>query len=764
MEENEKEENASDNEIHKEAIARLKSCIEDEANSRELMKDDLRFATLDQWDAQIRADRENDPNGPRPCLTIDKINQYITQVTNDIRQNKPSIKMRPVDDMADVETARIMQDYARHIQDRSNASVAYETASDWAVKCGLGYFRVVTDYVSPDSFDQEILIKRIPNMFSVYLGPHTQPDGSDAEYGFILEEMALETFKREYPNATVSNEDFSGEKPVWKTEETITVAEYFHTVYEKKTLLFLADGTTVFADKYDGQAENIVDERTSFEKKIKWCKLSGAEILEKRDWAGSYIPIIEVIGKESFVDGKRVTWGLVRPAKDNLRMYNYWASAVTEKIGLSPKTPFIGAVGQFESFSEKWAQANRTNYAYLEYDAVDVNGNAIPAPRRVEPAPMEVAMVNMMATIERDVQTSLGMFKAAVGESESQQSGKAILALQRESDTGTLHFADNLARSIRYCGLIILDLIPKIIDTRRILRVIGEDGETQNAMVDPKQPMAKRQIRDAAGKIHKIYNPGVGKYDVTVTVGPSYNTKRMEAADAMLKLTQANPALGQIMGDLMFKSFDWPMADKISERLQKMLPPQIQDQPEGQPQIPPQVMQQMAQAQQQMQALQQQMQELAQENQQLKSGVQTSMAKLSADKETKMAELSVDAQVEAEKLRILEEKTNKEIELKRAIAEADYEIEQRKLDQQLQAKQNEANTNMDAVMQNNVLPQLMEQLNGAFYQIGELMQQQLKLQQQTLETLQKPRNVSIGGVKKDADGRIVSATVNTTIQ
>lgn len=788
----------SDKEIHKKALERLAERIEEEEESRAKMLDDLRFATLDQWDDKIRKERENDPNGARPCLTIDKINQYIAQVTNDMRKNKPGIKVRPVDDAADVDTAKVFQGLTRHIEDKSAATVAYETASDWSVKVGLGYFRIVTDYVSPDSFDQEIQIKRIPNMFSVYLGPHTQPDGSDAEWGFILEEMPIENFKSQWPKAKLDDNEFSNDKPVWKTEENITIAEYFYTDFEHKKLLFLKSGESVFSDKYDGPEENISDTRTTIVKSIKWCKISGAEILEKRDWAGKYIPIVEVIGKEAFVDGKRITWGLVRPAKDNLRMYNYWASAITEKIGLSPKNPFIGAVGQFETQGGKWDKANKVNYSRLEYDPIDVNGNAVPPPRRSEPAPMEVAMVNMMATIERDVQTSLGIFKAAVGQSESQQSGKAILALQNQSDTGTLHFSDNLARSIRYAGLIIVDLAPKIYDTKRVMRILGEDGESQTALIDPQQSMAKRQVTDGSGNIKNIYNLGVGEYDVSVAVGPSYNTKRLEAAQAFSEMAHgaSDPASASVLRYLTVKNSDLTSSDEAVGMLKALLPPQALQADSGQ-QIPPQAMQKIQMMQQQGQMMQQKLQELDQENQQLKSGAQTNQLKIQSD---------AQAAQEAHKLKIGMAEAEHQLKLEQANKEAEFNIWKAKLDAatkievaEIAAKTTLKQSAINAETDTNLMlsseikgepgqendieamsplqklthlhqqgidsqNQNMGQLGQILTTIANSMNQMMELQRQTLEVSQRPKSVSIGGVKKDASGRIIGATVNTTIQ
>src|SRR3990167_5350780 len=547
-----KEKTTTSDPLLEEARDRLKTCISEESTERNKMEDDLAFCTLDQWDPNVRRDRENDPNGPRPCLTIDKINQYIVHVVNDERQNKPAIKVRPVDDASDVDTAKVYQGLIRHIEDQSNAQVAYLTAGEWAVKVGLGYFRVLTEYEDEKSSNQKICIKRIPNTFNVYLGPHDMPDGSDCEYGFLFEDMPIDDFKRKYPGKKVAKEDFDdlGDALSWRQEDTIRICEYFYADYEKLPETELEDGS----------------KRPVTKRAMKWCKFTGAEIIEKRDWPGKYVPIVEVVGRESFVKGKRVVWGLVRPTKDALRMNNYWMSAITEKIGLSPKIPFIGAEGQFEGRENEWRKANTENRAFLQYKPVDINGNALPPPQRVAPAPVEAAMIQMTGLIERDVKASLGMYKAAVGDTDPQQSGRAILALQRESDTGTLHFSDNLAISIRHAGRILLDLIPKIYDTRRVIRILGEDGEASSVQIDPGLPVAKQM-----NGVKSIYNLGVGEYDVTITVGPSFNTKRMEAAEAMLKITKGKPEVLQIMGDLMFKSMDWPMADQIAERFKKLL-------------------------------------------------------------------------------------------------------------------------------------------------------------------------------------------------
>ena len=682
--ENEKEpdkKTESNDDLLEEARTRLKQAIDDEGPERAKMIEDVRFCTLDQWPADIRKERESDiENGPRPCLTIDKINQYIVQVVNDVRQGRPGIVVRPQDDMADVETAKILRGLIRNIEDQSKADIAYATAVENAAKMGLGFFRIRAKYYDDESWDQELCIEPLPNPFAVYLGPHIMPDGSDAKYGFIIESMPVEKFKEEYPGKRYKEDEFDdlGEHAqTWRTAEMVTVAEYYNLTRSKETLYFLADGTTMTKGDYDkwpeeaGMKPTIQDERTTFKEQLHWSKMTGVEVLEERDLPGKYIPIVEVVGRESWVEGKRHLWGLVRPAMDSLRMYNYWASVITEKMALQPKTPYIGAVGQFETMRDQWKKANRVNYAALQYDPIEVNGNVVPAPQRQGPAPIEAAMLQQMQVIEHDVHTSLGMFKAAVGETESQQSGRAILALQRESDTGTYHFGANLGVSIRHGGRILVDLIPPYYDKRRIVRILGEDGEVQTVQLDPDLQGARQDIRKPDGGIESIYNPSVGRYDVTITVGPSYNTKRMEAAATYVEMAKgaADPASAAILRYLVMRNSDTAGSDEAAKLLKTMLPSQALQAMQSKGPIPPEAQAMMQKAQQQVAQAQEIIQKLGQENTQLKAGVQADMAKVQADHDSKMKALLLEADVEEEKARLARKRAQDEINLKRWIAE-----------------------------------------------------------------------------------------------
>jgi hypothetical protein len=669
----------SDEELLRESREGLEARISAEAEQRTLMRDDIRFAALDQWPADLLAQRQNDiVNGARPCLVVDQVNQFITQVVNDMRANRPSIKTRPVDDIADPETAKVFQGLVRHIEDQSNAHIAYDKAGDCQVTTGLGFFRITTEYVSPDSFDQEICIRPIADQMTTYLGPHTMPDGSDAECGWIFEQVPLKKFQRDYPKASVTEQDFSGlgVTPIWKSEDTVTVCEYFYKRYEARELLFLADGKTAYKEEYDGPEDQITGRRQSHKVTVHWCKHSGCEVLEKRELKGKYIPIIEVVGKEKIVDGRRHLWGLVRPAKDSLRAFNYWISALTEKMALAPKAPWLGAVGQFNTAQSKWNTANTVNYSYLEYDALQVNGNAVPAPKRTEPVQMEPAMAAMLQIMANNVKASLGMYKAAVGEAESQQSGRAILALKKESDTGTMHFGENQAISIAHGGRIIVDLIPHYYDTKRVVRILGEDKKAENVSIDPTQQEPMREFQGANGR-QRIYNLGVGKYDVTVTVGPGYTTSRQEAATVMTELasTAKDPATAAILQYGAVKFSDFHGSDEVQRMLKAVLPPQAQ-QDEG-AEIPPAAMQKIAQLTQGLQMLQQQGQELQQENQKLKAGEQSSLAKVHVEREEAMAQIALEREVQTEKLKLQREEAEAQIALKAWLAEQEMAIKQK---------------------------------------------------------------------------------------
>jgi hypothetical protein len=472
----------------------------------------------------------------------------------------------------------------------SDADVAYDTACDNQVTYGEGYIRLLTEYCNDDTFDQDIKIGRVRNAFSVYMDPTIQdPCGSDAEWCFITEDILKSEYERLFPDATPISTLYSqgvGDQGIssWLQEDTIRIAEYFYNVYDAETLHLYPNNQTAKANSpEDKQLKEMYGKplrtRKVDRKKVMWMKTNGFDILDEREWSGKYIPVVRVIGNEWEVDGQIYISGLVRNAKDAQRMYNYWTSQEAEMLALAPKAPFIGYGGQFEGYENQWKTANTTNWPYLEVnpDVTDGAGGVLPLPMRAQPPLPQTGLIQAKMGAGEDIKATTGQYDASLGQQGNERSAKAIVAREKQGDVGTYHYVDNLARAIRYITRQIVDMIPKIYDTQRIARIIGADGEVSMVKMDPAQEEAVREVRDqeTGGLIEKIYNPGVGTYDVMVTTGPGYMTKRQEALDAMSQILQSNPQLWAVAGDLFIKNMDWPGAQEMAERFKKILDPKV---------------------------------------------------------------------------------------------------------------------------------------------------------------------------------------------
>lgn len=576
---------------------RLRQAISAYSESREDELDDLRFMAGSpdnqwQWPQDVLATRgsvQGQTVNARPCLTINKLPQHVRQVTNEQRQNRPSGKVIPVNDQADVEVAEVLDGIVRHIEYMSDADVAYDTACENQVTYGEGYIRILTEYCYEDSFDQDIKIARVRNSFSVYMDPLIQdPCGADAEWCFITEDLMKEEYERLYPDAAplssimaqgIGDQDISQ----WLTDDTIRIAEYFYIDHKDDTLYLFPGNQTVFKGSPQDKALRQMGleplrERKVDRKRVMWMKTNGFEVLEEREWAGNHIPVVRVVGNEFQVDGRIFISGIVRNAKDAQRMYNYWTSQEAEMLALAPKAPFIGYGGQFEGYEYQWKTANTQNWPYLEVnpDVTDGSGSVLPLPQRAAPPLPQTGLIQAKMGASEDIKNTTGQYDASLGQVSNERSGRAIMAREKQADTGTYHYVDNLARAVRYVTRQLVDLIPKIYDTQRIARIIGIDGETNMVKIDPTQAEPVKKITDQTGiVIEKIYNPSVGRYDVVVTTGPSYMTKRQEAMDAMSQILQGNPNLWAVAGDLFVKNMDWPGAQEMSERLRKTIDPKL---------------------------------------------------------------------------------------------------------------------------------------------------------------------------------------------
>lgn len=620
----------ADDKLVEECHREFKVCEDRESETRRLWKADLRFANGDpdngyQWDDTLRRARELDK---RPCLTTNKVKQHNRQITNDARQNKPAIRVYPVDDGADKKTAEILNGVIRHIESNSNADTAYDMALEFAVDAGLGFWRVITEYASDDSFDQEIYIKAVPNPLNVYLGRHAEFDGSDATRAFVFEDMPREDFEAKYPG----NKDAIGwpqsanDASDWLGEKNIRVCEYFRIEEETDTLYALEDGTTArlseVEDKAEAkriQADDTIKKRKVSTRKCCWYLVAGDKIIERGDWPGRYIPIVRVVGEEVEIDGKVQRKGHTRAMKDAQRMYNYWSSAGVEYGALQGKQPYLIEVEAVNGLQEYWDNLNTSNLSYVPWNGKDANGNPNQKPERQMPPVSAPMYMEGMRVAAEEMKMASGQYDASMGAKSNETSGRAILARQREGDNATFHFIDNEAISIRYTGKILVDLIPKVYDTARVVRILGEDGTEDMAQLNPDAKVAYAKERDElTGEVQEIYNPGVGRYDVTVAVGPSYSTRRQEAFQALSEISARNPQLMQVAGDIVMRAADFPMADQLADRLKKTIPAELMEE-DDQQQIPPQVQAMFSQLTQQMQAMQESGAALQRENQDLRS-------------------------------------------------------------------------------------------------------------------------------------------------
>ena len=562
--------------IVEEAKEAFESVQEAEEENRENANADIRFARLgEQWDESDRNKRARDG---RPTLTINRMPAFIRQVTNDARLNTPSVKVHPVDDSADPECAEILNGLIRNIQISSNADEAYDTALIDAVTGGFGYFMIDVDFAYNDTFEQDILVKRIANPFTVYGDPRsTGADSSDWNSAFITDMMSRKDFEEEFPEAEAVHwdEDFEADNDLdWITEESVRVADYWKRTQVDRPIVLLSNGEIVDEEVYgenkdyfDIQGIQVENERTVKSWKVKRYTLSGKEVLEEIDWPGMYIPIIPVYGEENWVDGKRYFKSLIRDAKDPQRIYNYWRTASTELVALAPKAPFIGPVGSFDEDGDKWATANTESHPYLQYDGQI-------APQRQPFAGPPAGALQEALNASDDMKQVLGMFDASMGAPSNETSGRAIMARQREGDVSTFHFIDNLNRAIQHAGKIMLDLIPHVYSGERIVRVLGEDEKPENVQVNQPIPMMDEQgqpMMDDMGQPQaRIYDLTKGKYDLVVRSGPSFTSRREEAATQMMELLRVFPEAAPIIGDIFARNLDWPGADEISKRLEKI--------------------------------------------------------------------------------------------------------------------------------------------------------------------------------------------------
>lgn len=580
-----------DRKIIVEAMKRFNAAKSWETQARSYFLQDYRFANGDsrnmyQWDKERRNERDATQ---RPYLTINKTRQHCLQIINDGKQNKPSIAVKPTGGDATYESAQVLQDMIRHIEYRSNATLAYDNASSFQVQAGWGYWRVVSEYVDENSFDQELLIKPIPNPLSVYIDPYAREnDKSDMRFAFVFEdiprdelEVRYPEYEDNFPSSTLGNLELG-----WVGLGTIRVAEYYRIVDKKdKLVLNTTTGTTMYRSDIpdniwtadEGMANDpAIKIRSVMRKTVEWYFIVGNEIKERNIWPGKYIPVVKVVGEEFVIDGVFDCRGHTRALLDPQKMYNFMSSSAVEYGALQTKSPWLTSISAIEGYEMIWKDANVKNFAYLPYKSgIDTDGQPIPPPQRIEPPVSTPMALQGMQVAAAEMQMVSGQFDANMGEKGNERSGVAIDKRQRKGDNATYHYINNLAVAVQYTGKILLDCIPYIYDTPRALQIIGENGEPSPLQIDPEQAEALKQEEAFNGAIvSRSLNPKLGQYDVQADVGPLYATRRQEAFEALTLIMTQAPQMSAIIGDIMMQSADFPLAAEAAKRLKNMVPRQ----------------------------------------------------------------------------------------------------------------------------------------------------------------------------------------------
>lgn len=597
-------------------MSALEDCLEfmrvaesAESGTRKKAVAALRFASGEnQWPTSIQVQRDLDN---RPCLTINKTDAFCRQVVNQMRQQRPRMTVHPVGDGADVDKAEVIKGVLRHIEVNSNADVAYDTANEFQVRAGRGYWRVTHRYIAEDSFDQDIFIDPIDNPFTVFWDPQSSsPDGLDAMKALVITMMRREEFKQRWPKADPC--DFrsisDGDDADWVTETEVRVGEFWTVDTVPDTLVEYSNGWSGFKSKMDPEAVKalnltVVRERPTHRRQVRMHLCSAKEVLQSSDWAGRYIPIVPVYGNRLNVDGEVQISGMVDNLVDPQRMYNFWRTSEAEIVALAPKAPWVMAEGQMEGHESEWEQANTKSYSVLSYKVLyDEAGNALPPPQRQAPQPIPAANLTAANNAAEDMKAVAGIYDPSMGERDGDPSGVALSRHNQQSEISNFHFFDNSCRALRATGVICLDLMQYIYGPDRVMRIIGEDGQAETVTLN------ERKQAEGAAAAQVLNDVSVGRYDVVMDTGPGYNTKRIESADNMLKLlsTPLGEKIADVADDIVVRHFDWSGARDLADRLAAANPLAQDDQL---PDFPPEAQQMIKQLRGQTQQLQQALQQ-----------------------------------------------------------------------------------------------------------------------------------------------------------
>ena len=527
-----------------------------------------------QWDTSAIAKRKSEG---KPTLEFNLVHTYCKQQVNTHKQNRPQIQVVPVDSGADEDKAKILSGLIKDTEEASDFESANDVAVENAVYSGIGFLRIITDFIHEKSFNQEPRYKSIHNPEAVLIDPLSREiDGSDNDRALVCEWVDKAQIEKEFGDDAVSDFEFDGAEN-WhdQSKDTILIAEYFYKDSVRDTLIMLEDGTSEFKSVLLEQWSEdelklvTVDERATTRTEIKWAKLSGCKVLETGIFPGQHIPIIPVYGEVVWVGEERKVFSLVHFATDPQRLFNYWKSAEASILQKNQDEMTIVDDRGIASF-EEWKNPSKAQY--LRFRATDDNGNQIPYPTKMGAATPPVGILNASESAKSLIADTLNMHAPNMGQDVNQQSGKAIGLLQRQGETSQFHFQDNDNKSIRHCGRILLGLYPVLYDTPLVRRIVGTDGETKMVKLNA-QPQTEDEFDKAIGGI--LNDMTVGRFDIRIDTGPSFNTQREQSFQLMMQLAQFAPNIMQCAGDLIIKDSPLLNSKEIADRVKKMMPPQV---------------------------------------------------------------------------------------------------------------------------------------------------------------------------------------------
>jgi hypothetical protein len=737
----------SDEAVLKEVRDRMEKIIGADMRNRTSHKEDFDFVYVQgaQWSSDLRARRTT---WQEPCLEFNQLKQFVNQVVNDMRQGRPGVRVHPASGAASEETAQILQGIIRGIEYDSKAETTYDEAFKSAVVGGRGYWRICSDYTNAESFDQSLMIKQIPDAMAVYSDlDYQEPDGSDKAWYIVTEKVHKDVFKSQWPDAKPLSFDDPGSKN-WMEGESIVVADYYRRSCSKKTMVLMSDGNRGFKDtmpKTLPPGVTVLKEREVEQYKVEWYKIAGGQqVLAEYDWPGTIIPIVQVVGDECIIDGKRLYQGLIRHARDAQTMFNYGMTQQAVHLALTPRAPWVADNDAIEGYEEVYRDANQRNFSVLPFHAYDKQGRALPPPARTAPSLVDAGWFSFSQSMTGMIKSTIGMYENSLSQKGNETSGKAILAKERQGDNATFHLVDNLAKGIALTGRILLEVIPKFYDTQRIVHIVGKD--------DIRKMVSINQVSiDGSLNAIRMNDITSGEYSVTTDSGPSYATKRQEDADKLLQLVQAFPPVAQVAPDLIVQALDVNDAREIAQRLKMALPPAIQQaeamKEKGQRPPDPQIMQQMMQMQSQLQQAQQIMQELQQKLQQAESGVQAKMQIAQMDNQAVLLKAQADT-----KLRVDQAQMDAQIAIEKAKIDSQTQLTKAQIDQQ---------TSMERARMEQQTKLAIEDMKHANEAPAEDMTQVMQAIESLAHAAKAPRNMSF---EMDDQGNIIGGTSSTEVE